>query len=40
MNRFWVGDAYEWADEPRYPNYFPSYAHRVAINAVLYSLTH
>ena len=35
-----LGDAYEWADEPSYPNYFSSYAYRVAINTVLYALTH
>ena len=35
-----LGDAYEWADEPKYPNYFSSYAYRVAINSILYSLTH
>jgi hypothetical protein len=35
-----LGDAYEWADEPKYPNHFSSYAYRVAINFILYSLTH
>lgn len=35
-----LGDAYEWADEPRYPNYFSSFAYRVAINSILYALTH
>jgi hypothetical protein len=35
-----LGDAYEWADEPRYPNYFSSFAYRVAINSILYAVTH
>jgi hypothetical protein len=35
-----LGDAYEWADEPKYANYFSSYAYRLAINFILYSLTH
>jgi hypothetical protein len=35
-----LGDAYEWADEPRYPNEFSSYAYRLAINFILYALTH
>jgi hypothetical protein len=35
-----LGDAYEWADEPTYPNDFSSYAYRMAINFFLYALTH
>ena len=35
-----LGDAYEHADNPLYPHYFSGYAYRVAINFVLYSLTH
>ena len=35
-----LGDAYEWADDPAYPNYFSSFAYRVAINSILYALTH
>lgn len=35
-----LGDAYEWADEPKYANFFSSYAYRLAINFILYSLTH
>ena len=35
-----LGDAYEWADEPQYPNYFSSFAYRVALNTILYALTH
>jgi hypothetical protein len=35
-----LGDAYEWADAPEYPHYFSHYAYRVAINTILYALTH
>jgi hypothetical protein len=35
-----LGDAYEHADNPLYPNHFSGYAYRVAINYILYSLTH
>ena len=35
-----LGDAYEWADEPKYPNYFSGYAYRLAINFIVYALTH
>ena len=35
-----LGDAYEWADEPRYANQFGGYAYRMAINTILYALTH
>ena len=35
-----LGDAYEWADEPRYANIFGGYAYRMAMNMFLYALTH
>jgi hypothetical protein len=35
-----LGDAYEWADEPKYPNDFSDFAYRLAINAILYAHTH
>jgi hypothetical protein len=35
-----LGDAYEWADEPRYPYYFSGYAYRLAINFILYAISH
>jgi hypothetical protein len=35
-----LGDAYEWADEPKYPNAFSDFAYKVAINAILYAHTH
>lgn len=35
-----LGDAYEHADNPAYPNDFSGFAYRIAINFILYSLTH
>lgn len=35
-----LGDAYEHADDPRYPNEFSGFAYRLATNFILYSLTH
>ena len=35
-----LGDAYEHADHPEYPEYFSGYAYRVAINFIVYALTH
>lgn len=35
-----LGDAYEHADNPLYPYHFSIYAYRVAVNYILYSLTH
>ena len=35
-----LGDAYEHADHPQYPNYFSGFAYRLAINFVVYALTH
>lgn len=35
-----LGDAWEWADEPRYPEKSASMAYRVAINYIVYSMTH
>ena len=34
------GDAWEWADDPRYPEKFASTAYKVGISYVLYSMTH
>ena len=34
------GDAWEWADDPRYPERFASTAYKVGISYLLYSLTH
>ena len=35
-----VGDAWEWADLPEYPERFASLAYRLGINYVLYAMTH
>lgn len=35
-----LGDAWEWADDPDYPENFASLAYRIGLNAVVYSLTH
>ncbi len=35
-----VGDAWEFADDPEYPERFTSEAYRLGINYVLYSMTH
>jgi hypothetical protein len=35
-----VGDAWEWADSPRYPERETSLAYRIGINYIIYGLTH
>ena len=35
-----LGDAWEWADDPRYPEPFASLAYRIGINYLVYSMTH
>jgi hypothetical protein len=35
-----LGDAWEWADDPRYPEKFASLAFRLGINYVMYGMTH
>ncbi len=35
-----LGDAWEWADDPDYPEQFASMAFRVGLNYVMYSMTH
>jgi hypothetical protein len=34
------GDAWEWADSPRYPEKYASQAYRLGINYVIYAMTH
>jgi hypothetical protein len=34
------GDAWEWADHPRYPEKYASQAYRMGINFVIYAFTH
>jgi len=35
-----VGDAWEWADSPQYPERATSLAYRLAINYIIYAMTH
>lgn len=35
-----LGDAWEWADLPEYPEKYASQAFRVGVNTVIYSMTH
>jgi hypothetical protein len=35
-----LGDAWEWADIPEYPEKYASMAYRIGVNYVLYALTH
>jgi len=35
-----LGDAWEWADSPSYPEHYASLAYRIGINYIVYSMTH
>ena len=35
-----LGDAWEWADDPDYPEPFASMAFRVGLNYIVYGMTH
>jgi Domain of unknown function (DUF4159) len=35
-----LGDAWEWADEPRYPERYASLAYRIGLNYIIYAMTH
>jgi len=35
-----VGDSWEWADDPRYPEKFSALGIRIGVNYVVYSMTH
>lgn len=35
-----LGDAWEWADLPQYPEHWTAMAYRLGINQVLYAMTH
>ena len=35
-----LGDAWEWADNPNYPEKYASLAYRIGINYIIYSMTH
>jgi hypothetical protein len=35
-----LGDSWEWADDPRYPEKFSALGIRIGVNYVVYSMTH
>jgi hypothetical protein len=35
-----LGDAWEWADFPQYPEFYTSYAYRLGVNYIVYAMTH
>jgi hypothetical protein len=35
-----LGDSWEWADDPRYPEKYSALGLRIAVNYVVYSMTH
>jgi hypothetical protein len=35
-----LGDAWEWADAPHYPEKFSALAIRIGVNYVVYAMTH
>jgi hypothetical protein len=35
-----LGDAWEWADDPSYPEKFASLAYRIGINYIIYAMSH
>jgi len=35
-----IGDAWEWADYPAYPEPYASLAYRIGVNYILYAMTH
>jgi hypothetical protein len=35
-----LGDAWEWADAPEYPEKFSGLAIRVGVNYIVYAMTH
>jgi len=35
-----LGDAWEWADYPEYPEKYPALAYRLGLNYVIYAMTH
>lgn len=35
-----LGDAWEWADSPHYPERYASLAYRIGVNYIVYSMTH
>lgn len=40
LHNMHLGDAWEWADDPNYPETFASMAFRVGLDYILYGMTH
>jgi hypothetical protein len=35
-----LGDAWEWAEDPYYPLTYSNYAYQLAVNAIIYAMSH
>jgi hypothetical protein len=35
-----IGDSWEWADDPRYPEKFSALGIRLGVNYIVYAMTH
>ena len=35
-----LGDAWEWADNPRYPLKYSTYAYEMGVNFIVYAMSH
>jgi len=35
-----IGDSWDWADDPRYPEQYSSLGIRLGVNYVVYAMTH
>ena len=35
-----IGDSWEWADDPRYPEKYSALGIRIGVNYVIYAMTH
>ncbi len=35
-----IGDSWEWADDPRYPEKYSALGVRLGINYIVYAMTH
>ena len=35
-----LGDAWEWVDNPFYPLEYSNFAYQLAVNAILYAMSH
>jgi hypothetical protein len=35
-----IGDSWEWADDPRYPEHYSALGLRIGVNYAIYAMTH